>query len=178
MCCKHAAMRADRTLNVVTKNFAVAFSTALSETLKTTKEHITTKMLKKARLHTLPPFPRPDMSSLCCRSVVDLMGCVNCFTSDGGVDDGGKKRKAFVDQTSLITFVSRLFGRIDALYCKSVQSLVNCIFSAQASKQPQQFLCRNSFLHLVGVAVQHLTMAKFYGFKPYKQLIRASRAPI
>jgi hypothetical protein len=31
-------------------------------------------------------------------------------------NDGGKKRKPFVDQTSLITFVSRLFGRIDALY--------------------------------------------------------------
>lgn len=37
----HVAMRADRTLNVVTKNLSVAFSTTLSEALKTTKEHIT-----------------------------------------------------------------------------------------------------------------------------------------
>ena len=115
MCCMHATMSAGRTLNVVTKNLAVAFSTTLSETLKTTKEHITIGMLKRVGIHTLPPLPRPDMSSLCCKGVVDLLGCVSCSTSDGGVDDGGKKRKPFVDQTSLITFVSRLFGRIDAL---------------------------------------------------------------
>ena len=47
MCCMHAAMHADRTLNVVTKNLAVAFSTTLSETLRTTKEHITTRILPK-----------------------------------------------------------------------------------------------------------------------------------
>ena len=110
-----AAMRADRTLNVVTKNLAMAFSTPLSETLRTTKAHISTRLLKRVRTHTLPPFPRPDMSSLCCRSVVNFLECASCSTSDGGVDDGGKKRKPFVDQTSLITFVSRLFGRIDAL---------------------------------------------------------------
>ena len=46
-----------------------------------------------------------------------MLGRVSCSTSDGGVDDGGKKRKPFVDQNSLVTFVSRLFGRIDALYC-------------------------------------------------------------
>ena len=116
MCCMHMEMRVDSTLNIVPKNLAVAFSTTLSETLRTTKEHITTRMLKRERIHTLPPLPRPDMSSLCCRSVVNLLECVSCCTSDGGVDDGGKKRKPFVDQTSLITFVSRLFGRIDALY--------------------------------------------------------------
>ena len=74
MCCMHAAMRAGRTLNVVTKNLAVTFSTTLSKTLRTTKEHITTRMLQKMRIHTFPPLPRPDMSSLSCKSVVDLLG--------------------------------------------------------------------------------------------------------
>ena len=161
-------MCADSTLNVVTKNLAVAFSTTLSETLKTTKEHITTRMFKRVRIHTLPPLPRPDMSSLCCRSVVDLLGCVSCSTSDGGVDDGGKKRKPFVDQTSLITFVSRLFGRIDALYLKSVHTLPKSPSSLNTFFDPEAIF----LLDLVGVAVQHLTMAKFYGFNPYKQLIR------
>lgn len=100
MCCMHEAICAERTLNVVTKNLAMAFSTTLSETLKTTKVHITIRMLKRMRIHTLPPFPRPDMSRLCCRSVVDLLRCVGCSTGDGGLDDGGKKRKVFVDQTS------------------------------------------------------------------------------
>jgi hypothetical protein len=68
------------------------------------------------KIHTLPPLPRPDMLSLCCKSVVDLLKCASGLsTSDGGVDDDGKKRKQFVDHNSLITFVSRLFGRVDAL---------------------------------------------------------------
>ena len=33
--------------------------------------------LKKVKIHTLPPLPRPDMSSLCCIGVVDLLGRVS-----------------------------------------------------------------------------------------------------
>ena len=32
------------------------------------------------RIRTLPPLPRPDISCLCSRSVVDLLGCVSCST--------------------------------------------------------------------------------------------------
>ena len=52
-------------------------------------------------MHTLPPFPRPDISNLC-KSVVDLLRRVSVLSgSDGGVNDGSKKRKQFVDLNQL-----------------------------------------------------------------------------
>ena len=86
-------MQIDRTLNVVTKDLAVAFSTTFSETLRTMQGHISTRRLEKMRIHTLPPLPRPDIPSLRCRTVVNLLMCVSLSTSDGGVDDGGRKRE-------------------------------------------------------------------------------------
>ena len=61
------------------------------------------------------------------------------------------------------------------LESESLQYLENCCPTASALsfKSETDFL-----LDLVGIAVQCLTMAKFYQFKPYEQLIRASRAPI
>ena len=105
---------------------------------------------------------------------MNLLGRVSC-SSDGGVDDGGKKRKPFVDRNSLInvTFVSRLFGRIDAL-------LLQVIFIVNLGpKCPNNlFQIRSKLFSGPGwCSCPTYNNGKVLPIKPYKQLIRACRAP-
>ena len=51
---------ASRTLNVVTENLAMAFSSALSETLGKS-QRVGKGSGLRGRDNTFPPFPRPDI---------------------------------------------------------------------------------------------------------------------
>ena len=90
VCCVCAAMHAGRPYLECCHE--ESFGGVWHHLFRVPKEHITTSRLEKMRIHTLPPLPRPDMSSMRCKSVVDLLGFTSCLsTSDGGVDDGGKR---------------------------------------------------------------------------------------
>ena len=112
--------------------------------------------------------------------MLQICGCAqNLKTSDE--DDDGKKRKSFVDHASLITLVSRLCGRIDALCWMYVVCFVHNLFNnkfstVQRSVQELFSLRTHNEVNITYSVINgHPTY--FDGLIIYKQLIRASRAP-